>query len=108
MSHPHVQSMSKASRHLESSINEDNIFAISLPIVKATSWNLGDLTFHRQGVFDKKRKNLISSCARQELLKIGELQLEKSIRNHVPPTRRYYEKARPKQKRIMKGRNNLV
>ena len=41
----------------ESSIDEDNIFAISPPIVKGTSWNLRDLTSHRQGVFDKKRKN---------------------------------------------------
>ena len=50
---------SKSPIHVESesSIDEDNIFAISPPIVKGTSWNLRDLTSHRQGVFDKKRKN---------------------------------------------------
>ena len=54
----------------ESSIDEDNMFAISLispPILKGTSLNLRDLTSHRQGVLDKKRKKLNSSCARQKL-----------------------------------------
>ena len=37
-----------------------------IPIVKGTSWNLRDLTSHRQGVFDKKRKKLNSSSARQK------------------------------------------
>ena len=56
----HVQS--------ESSIDEDNIFAISAPIVKGTSWDLRDLASHRQGVFAKKRKKLNSSSgARQKL-----------------------------------------
>ena len=60
---------SKSPIHVESesSIDEDNIFAISPPIVKGTSWNLRDLTSHRQGVFDKKRKKLNSSSARQKL-----------------------------------------
>ena len=44
-----------------------SIFAISTPIVKGASWNLRDLTSHRQGVFDKKRKKLNSNCARQIL-----------------------------------------
>ena len=60
---------SKSPIHVESesSIDEDNIFAISPPIVKGTSWNLRDLTSHRQGVFDKKRKKLNSSSVRQKL-----------------------------------------
>ena len=36
----------------ESSIDEDNIFAISPPVVQSTSWNF------RQRVFDKKRKGV--------------------------------------------------
>ena len=50
---------SKSPIHVESesSIDEDNIFAISPPIVKGTSWNLRDFkTSHRQGVFDKTDK----------------------------------------------------
>ena len=69
----------------ESSMDEDNIFAISPPIVKGTIWNLRDLTSHRQGVFDKKRKNWTLAL----LGKTGELRVEKSVRNYVPPTRRY-------------------
>ena len=52
-----VPSRSPVHDKSESSIDEDNILAISPPIVKGTSWNLRDFTFHRQGVFDKKRKN---------------------------------------------------
>ena len=62
-----VPSKSRIHVESESLINEDNIFAISLTIVKGTSWNLRDLTSHRQGVFDKKRKKLNSSSARQKL-----------------------------------------
>ena len=62
-----VPSRSSVHAKSESSIDEDNIFAISTPIVKGTSWNLGDFTSHRQGVFDKKRKKLNSNCARQKL-----------------------------------------
>ena len=45
---------SKSPIHVESesSIDEDNIFAISPPVVKSTSWNF------RQGVFDKKKKGV--------------------------------------------------
>ena len=50
-----VPSKSRIHIESESSIDEDNVFAISSPIVKGTSWELRDLT---QGVFDKKtRKN---------------------------------------------------
>ena len=64
---------SKSPIHVESesSIDEDNIFAISPPIVKGTSWNLRDLTSHRQGVFDKKRKNWTLA---KELCEIPSLQ----------------------------------
>ena len=62
-----VPSRSPIHADSESSIDEDNIFAISTPVVKGTSWNLRDLTSHRQGVFDKKRKKLNSSSARQKL-----------------------------------------
>ena len=62
-----VPSKSRIHVESESSINEDNIFAISPAIVKGTSWNLLDLTSHRQGVFDKKRKKLNSSSVRQKL-----------------------------------------
>ena len=58
---------SKSPIHVESesSIDEDNIFAISPPIVKSTSWNLRDFKpSHRQGVF--------------------ELRPEKSMQNPVP------------------------
>ena len=60
---------SKSPIHVESEslIDEDNIFEISPPIVKGTSWNLRNLTSHRQGVFDKKRKKRYSSSARQKL-----------------------------------------
>ena len=60
---------SKSPIHVESesSIDEDNIFAISPPIVKGTSWNLRDLTSHRQGVFDKKRKNWTLALFAQKL-----------------------------------------
>ena len=56
---PPLRVPSKSPIHVESesSIDEDNIFPISPPIVKVTKWNLHDLTSHRQGVFDKKRKN---------------------------------------------------
>ena len=53
-----VSSKSRIHIESESSIDEDNVFAISSPIVKGTSWELRDLTSYRQGVFDKKtRKN---------------------------------------------------
>ena len=53
-----VPSKSRIHIESESSIDEDNVFAISSPIVKGTSWELRDLTSYRQGVFDKKtRKN---------------------------------------------------
>ena len=44
----------KSPIHVESdsSIDEDNIFAISPPVVQSTSWNF------RQRVFDKKRKGV--------------------------------------------------
>ena len=48
-----VPSRSPIHSKSESSIDEDDI---SPPIVKVASWNLRDLTSHRQGVFDKKRK----------------------------------------------------
>ena len=62
-----VPSRSPIHAKRESSIDEDNIFAISPSIVKGTSWNLRDLTSDRQGILDKKRKKLNSSCARQKL-----------------------------------------
>ena len=62
-----VPSRSQIHAKSESSIDEDDIFAISPLIVKGTSWNLRDLSSHRQGVFDKKRKKLNSSCSRQKL-----------------------------------------
>ena len=51
-----VPSRSPTHAERESSIDKDNIFAISPPIVKGTSWNLRYLTSFCQGVFDKKRK----------------------------------------------------
>ena len=41
-----VPSLSPIHVESESSIDEDNIFAISPPIVKGTSWNLRDLRQH--------------------------------------------------------------
>ena len=52
----HVPSRRPIHAESESSIDEDNIFAISLPIVESTSWNLRDVTSHCQGVLDKKWK----------------------------------------------------
>ena len=49
-----VPSRSPIHAESESSTDEDNIFAISTPIVKGTSWNLHDLTSHRQGVFEEE------------------------------------------------------
>ena len=93
--------------HVESelSIDEDNIFAIifSPPIVKGTSWNLRDITSHRQGVFDKKRKNwtiaLLGKNWRTPTRKI----YEKS-RPYNQTLLKPYEKARPNLKRIMMGK----
>ena len=87
----------------ESSIDEDNIFAISPPIVKGTSWNLRDITSHRQGVFDKKRENwtiaLLGKNWRTPTRKI----YEKS-RPYNQTLLKPYEKARPNLKRIMMGK----
>ena len=102
-----VTSRSPIHAESESSIDADNIFAISTPIVKGTSWNLRDLTSHRQGVFDKKRKKLNSSCALQKLANSEYKNLsEIMVRNQT--LLKPYEKAGPKQKRIMKERNNLA
>ena len=62
-----VSSRSPIHAESESSIDEDNIFAISTPIVKGASWNLRDLTSNHQDVLDKKRKKLNSRCTRQKL-----------------------------------------
>ena len=80
---------SKSPIHVESesSIDEDNIFAISPPIVKGMSWNLRDLTSHRQGVFDKKRKNWT-------LALLG--------KNWQTPTRKIYAKSCPYNQTLLK------
>ena len=79
-----VPSRSPIHAKSESSIDEANIFAISPPIVKGTSWNLHDLTSHRQGVFDKKRKNWT-------LAVLG--------KNWQTPNRKIYWKSRPATRR---------
>ena len=71
----------------ESSIDEDNIFVISLPMVKGTSRNLRDLTPHHQGVFDNKRKNWTLALLRK---------------NWQTPTRKIYPKSRPPNQTLLK------
>ena len=71
----------------ESSIHEDYISAISLPIVKGTNWSLRDLTPHRQGVFDNKRKNWT---------------LALPCENWQTPTRKIYPKSRPPNQTLLK------
>ena len=77
----------------ESSIDEDNIFAISPPIGKGTSWNLCDLTSlfsirkDNLPVFDKKRKNWTLAL------------LSKKWRI---PTRKIYPKSRPSNQTLLK------
>ena len=82
-----VPSKSRIHVESESSIDEDNILAISPAIVKGTSWNLLDLTSHRQGVFDKKRKN----CTLALFGKTGELRPEN-----------IYAKSRPFNQTLLK------
>ena len=71
----------------KSSNDEDNIFAISPPIVKGTSWNLCDLTSHHQGVFNKKRKNWTLALLSQKW---------------QTPTRKIYPKSRPSNQTLLK------
>ena len=57
-----------------------------IPIVKGTSWNLRDLTSHRQGVFDKKGKKLNS----------------RSAKNWRTPSTKIYAKSRPYHQTLLK------
>ena len=96
MSHPEVPSMPKASRFRDFTVNRQGYE------LKFTRFNL-----HRQGVFDKKRKKLNSSFARQKLGNSEQKNLSEIMaRNQT--LLKPYEKVRPKQKRIMKERNNLA
>ena len=98
-----VPSKSRIHVESESSINEDNIFAISPPIIKGTSWNLRDITSHRQGVFDNERKNWTIALLGKNWQTPTRKIYEKS-RSYNQTLLKPYKKARPNLKRIMMGK----
>ena len=74
----HVPSRSPIHAESESSIDEDNIFAISPPIVESTSWNLRDVTSHRQGVSIRIEKNWFRWLTSHPKPWVGKLKGDKS------------------------------